>query len=411
MTDRVTSSRMETLGYNKQGWWRTPPGHSPNPSFSGGFLNIDSFKLERYFAEYEFSARYLLSPSDCEALSLQELLNLADVETRGLWDGLKLGYTESQGHPMLREEISRLYKHIPAGQILTAVPEEAVWIAMNVLLQPGSRVVVVWPAYQSLFEIARSIGCEVVPWPLEVQAGRWGVNLERLERALKGATMLVLNFPHNPTGFLPDAKTYAEIFQLARREGVLVFSDEMYRCLEHDPSARLPAACELSENAVSLSGMSKSFGLPGLRTGWLAFRNPRLLEKFQSYKDYTTICASAPGEILALAALRARDAILARNLQIVRHNLKLAEVFFEGQPDLFEWIRPDAGSTAFPRWLGSGTVEDFCKAAVEKSGVMVVPGSIFSVPGNHFRVGLGRSDFYLALEAVGEFLVEQSKGE
>ena len=373
-------------------------------------MGIDSFKLERYFAEYEFSARFLLSTSDCESLSLQELLNLADKETRRLWEDLRLGYTESQGHPLLREEISHLYQRIPPEHILTAVPEEAILIAMNVLLRPGDRVVVAWPAYQSLYEIARSIGCEVAPWPIEAQAGRWGVNLERLERALQGANMLVLNFPHNPSGYLPDSKTFASIFQIARRTGVIVFSDEMYRFLEHDPKSRLPAACDINENAVSLSGLSKSFGLPGLRTGWLAAQNPRLVEKFQAYKDYTTICASAPGEILAIAALRARETILARNLWIVRRNLELAEVFFGGQPDLFEWIRPDAGSTAFPHWVGGGKVEEFCKSAVERGGVMVAPGSLFGAPGNHFRVGLGRANFYEALEALGEFLVNRSQG-
>lgn len=379
-------------------------------SDSGVFLGIDSFKLERYFAEYEFSARFLLSPSDCESLTLQELLNLADPETQALWQGLKLGYTESQGHPGLREEIAHLYQSISPDRILTAVPEEAVLIAMNVLLRPGDRVVVTWPAYQSLYEIARSIGCEVIAWPLVAQGGRWGVNLEQLERAVQGAKLLVMNFPHNPSGFLPGADTYAAIFEIARRAGVFIFSDEMYRFLEHDPDLRLPAACDMSENAVSLSGLSKSFGLPGLRTGWLAVPDSRLVEKFQTYKDYTTICGSAPGEILAIAAIRARETILERNLKIVRRNLELAEVFFGGQPDLFEWIRPDGGSTAFPRWLGGGTVEEFCKDAVERSRVMVVPGSLFEMAGNHFRVGLGRSDFYLALQALGKFLVERFMG-
>jgi aspartate/methionine/tyrosine aminotransferase len=369
---------------------------------------MQPFKLERYFAEHEFSAPFLLSASDCESLSLQELLVLADPDTRRLWDGLSLGYTESPGHLRLRQAIAGLYASARLDDVLVAAPEEAIFIYMQTLLSPGDEVVAVAPAYQSLHEVARSLGCRVLPWQLALaETGRaasrgssrgWRVDLDLLDSLLNDRIrLLVLNFPHNPTGCLPSQTEFAAILALAERRGIYVFSDEMYRLLEYDPARRLPPACDLYERATSLGGMSKSLALPGLRIGWLASRAPGLCARWQEYKDYTTICSSAPSEILALMGLNARPSILARNLEIIRANLELAEAFFARHADLFRWLPPQAGSVAFPAWLGGG-VEQFCARMVESQGVMVVPGSMFDFPGQHFRLGLGRRNFPEALE-------------
>jgi len=365
------------------------------------------FKLERYFAEYEFKAPYLLSASDCESLRLGELLELADPETRRLWDGLSLGYTESPGHPRLREAIARLYQAIRPADVLVAAPEEAIFIFMQTLLAPGDEVVALAPAYQSLHEVARAAGAVVRPWPLGLSAQGWQVDLEGLERLLSRRTKLVvLNFPHNPTGCLPSRRELEAVLALAERSGAYVFSDEMYRLLEYDPSRCLPAVCDLYERGVSLGGMSKALALPGLRIGWLASRDHDLLRRCQEYKDYTTICSSAPSEVLALMALRAKETILARNLGIVQANLALAEPFFARHAGLLRWLPPQAGSVAFPAWTGPGELEPFCRRLVERQGVMLVPGSLFDYPGAHFRLGLGRRNFPTALS-----LFEKELGE
>jgi aspartate/methionine/tyrosine aminotransferase len=141
---------------------------------------IAPFKLERYFARHEFKARYLLSASDCEALSMKELLALADEDGLARWQSLSLGYTESLGLPVLRSEIARLYQAVPAEHILTLTPEEGIYIAMQALLKPGDHVICLFPAYQSLYEIARSIGCEVTPWMLRPDGDRWRLDFEAL---------------------------------------------------------------------------------------------------------------------------------------------------------------------------------------------------------------------------------------
>lgn len=365
--------------------------------------DISSFKLERYFALYEFKAPYLLSASDCETLSLSELLALANPTSRGLWENLTLGYTESSGHPLLRKAIAGLYPGMSPEDILVSAPEEGIFIFMQSLLDPGDEVIVLSPTYQSLLEIGRSIGCKVIPWQLKIGQSGWTLDLEWLERNLTSQTrLLVINFPHNPTGFLPTLPEFERVVALARQNGVMIFSDEMYRLIEHNPARLLPAMCDLYENGISLSGMSKAFGLPGLRIGWLATRAANLMKRWIRYKDYTTICNSAPSEILAILALEAREEILKRNLEIIRNNLALAEDFFSGDGRPFRWLAPTGGSVAFPGWNGEGTVEDFCQALIDRKGVMVVPGSLFEFPGSHFRIGLGRKNFPEALQKVKE---------
>jgi aspartate/methionine/tyrosine aminotransferase len=368
-------------------------------------MSIQPFMLERYFAEYEFKVKYLLSSSDCESLSLEEVLENANPAIRECWDTLRLGYTESQGHPLLRTEVSRLYERIHPGNVLIAAPEELIFIAMQTLLNPGDHIVAISPAYQSLHEIARSNGCQVTPWNVKTGPSGWTLDLAELEQSLTPRTrMLIINFPHNPTGYLPTLSDQEAILDLARRHDLYLFSDEMYRLLEADSAKRLPPVCDLYEKGISLSGLSKTFSLPGLRIGWLATQDHSLLERWVAYHDYTTICNSAPSEILAIMALQKKDWIIHRNLEIVGANLTAAGRFFTSHPDKFNWFLPDAGSVAFPEWKGAGSVEQFCQAALDQQGVMIVPGSLFGFPGNHFRIGLGRKNFPEALEQVGLYL-------
>jgi aspartate/methionine/tyrosine aminotransferase len=371
-------------------------------------MHFPPFKLERYFALYEFKVKYLLSPSDCESLSMAELLQMAAPASLELWQRLGLGYTESQGHPLLRNEVAGLYRHIQPENVLIAAPEEAIFIAMQTLLRPGDHVVAIAPAYQSLHEIARSIGCEVTNWSLEPDPkGAWQLDLGKLEDSLTARTrLLVINFPHNPTGFTLCAAELDGLIRLARQHDLYIFSDEMYRLLEYSPDMRLPAVCDLYEKGISLSGLSKSFALPGLRVGWLATQARPLMDAWLAFKDYTTICNSAPSEILGIIALQNKEQILQRNLAILHENIASAERFFTEHARQFVWFGPKAGSVAFPQWRGADNVEQFCQDILDKQAVMIVPGSLFDFHGSHFRVGLGRRNLPEALAHVGEYLKE-----
>lgn len=368
-------------------------------------MQIAPFKLERYFAEYEFKVQYLLSPSDCESLSLRELLAMADAETLALWNDLKFSYTESAGHPLLRAEVARMYETITSDAVMIAVPEEAIFVAMHTLLQPGDHVVTLFPAYQSLSEIARSLGVDVSLWQIALEGNHWQLNIESLKQLLTDRTrLLIINFPHNPTGFLPTRDEFNVIIALARQHGTYIFSDEMYRLLEYDSSQRLPAMCDVYERGISLSGLSKTFALPGLRLGWLATRDRQLVNQWLAFKDYTTICNSAPSEILGIIALRAKEKIISRNIEIIRQNLKIANDFFAEHVNRFHWFKPNAGSIAFPKWRDQQSIERFCADMINQYGVMILPGNVFDFPGNHFRVGLGRKNFADALTRVRDYI-------
>ncbi len=366
---------------------------------------IADFALERYFGKYEFAVDWLLSPSDCESMTVAELLALADEEGQQLWQSLTLAYTESPGHPRLRDEIAHMYQQVSTDGIVVAAPEELILVAMHSLLEPGDHLIHIAPAYQSLYAVAQSIGCAVTPWPLTVDGDRWTLDLAQLEASITQRTkLLVINFPHNPTGYLPDRATLDAIIALARAHRLTIFSDEMYRLLEYNAVDRLPALCDLYENGVSLSGMSKTFGLPGLRIGWLATQRTDLPARWLALKDYTTICNSAPSEILALIGLRAGEQLAARSLSIINANLALCIEFCAQHREQIHWLPPQAGSVAFPRWLGDEPLDALCQRALDQQGLMIVPSSIFGQAGDHFRIGLGRQNFPQVLEQLESLL-------
>jgi aspartate/methionine/tyrosine aminotransferase len=370
------------------------------------------FKLERYFAGREFKAKHLLSSSECESLGLEELLGLFDGETRGLWNDLRLGYTESAGHPVLRREIASLYRGLGSDDIVVLSPGEGILIALTALLGPGDHAVVTFPAYQSLTEIPAARGCATTLWPLELDGGGWALDPDFLERRIgKNTRVVAVNFPHNPTGCHLSRDRFARVVEICEKHGVTLFSDEMYRFLEHDEGERLEAAASLTARGVSLSGLSKSFGLPGLRIGWLASRDKRLIGAFSRLRDYTTLCSSAPSEILAIGALRAKDRILARNRSIVLRNLEIAGEFFERHRNLFTWVRPRAGSVSLARLNRLVPVADFCENLFRRRGVMLLPGSVFDLEGNYFRVGIGRSGMEEGLGVLEDYLLGEGLGE
>ncbi len=368
-------------------------------------MEITPFALERFFARYEFQTEYLLCASDCETLSVGDLLALESGAAERLLS-LRLGYTESPGAPALRQEIAGLYDSAGPQEVLVhAGAEEAIFVFMQALLSAGDHLVVHAPAYQSLHEVARSLGCQVTSWRGRETDG-WALDPDGLRKALRPNTKaVVLNLPHNPTGYLMERDRFVEVSSIADERGIILFSDEVYRGLEHDPGDRLPAACDISETAVSLGVMSKTYGLPGLRIGWIATRNRSLYEKMAAMKDYTTICSSAPSELLAEVALRHRETLTRRNVNIIRSNMLLLDRFFARYPDRFRWTPPTAGPIAFPA-IRNGDIEDFCRTLAGRANVLLLPGTVYGESGGHFRLGFGRANMPEALARFEGFLTE-----
>ena len=371
-------------------------------------MKFAPFKIENFFRQHEFSAPFGISQSDTEPLTLDALLGYASPERREQFDKLWLGYTETQGHPELRAAIAGLHQGISADEVIEAVPEEGVFLPMNSLLEAGDHVVVMHPSFQSLWEIARATGCELSFWRQRRREDGWHFDVDELERLLRPDTkMLVINFPHNPTGYLPPRADFERIVELARERNLILFSDEIYRFTEHEERLRLPSACELYERAIALGGLSKCFGLPGLRVGWLITRDARLSHELQEMKSYTTICGSAPSEILALIALENWRALTARSIEIVKGNISYCREFFEPYRDLFWIAYPNCGTITLAELNADMPVSEFAESVVAEQGVMVLPADVMLFEGNYFRLGLGRKSLPSALAPFEQFIVDR----
>ncbi len=367
-------------------------------------MNI--FKLEEYLARYEFSAKYLLCCSDAESFAMPEIIGMADEQERDLWNNLRLGYTEAPGLPLLRATVAHeLYNGLDAENILMfAGAEEGIFCALNAIIEEDDHVIVLTPCYQSLLEIPKSKGADIT----EIQAKEendWRIDLRAIYDAIKPNTKcIIINFPHNPTGQVIEQDELQALIEICESNGIWLFSDEVYRLLgsPNKPWA-IPAAC-LYEKGISLGVMSKAFGMAGLRIGWIACQDKAILKKIEQMKHYTSICNSAPSEVLTLIALRNKDAILERNNKIVADNLRLLDQFFIEYRHLFEWVRPQGGCVGFVKYKGIGSIESFCEKLVNTQNVLLMPASIYDYASNHFRIGFGRKNMPQCLDQLKEFL-------
>ncbi|KAF8060622.1 vioD [Scenedesmus sp. PABB004] len=371
------------------------------------------FKLERFFAKYEFAAPHLMCCSDCEPLPMAELLAAADADSLARWSSLRLAYTESQGLPALREAIAGLYEGVLPEQVVVCVPEEGIYLTMRALLRPGDEIVAPSPCYQSLHELAEAAGCTLSEWTPRAAGGPGGGG--RLEFAVsdvlplitRRTRLVVANFPHNPSGATLPAEDWAALVAACRAAGCWLMSDEMYRGLEAPPAAPLPSGVEY-ERGIVLGGLSKAWGLPGLRLGWLVSQDAAVLQDVLTYKDYTTICSPAPSEVLALAAVRATPALQARCRRIIAANSEAAEPFFARWRDVFDWAPPQAGPIAFPRLATGEDAEAWCDTLVREAGVLLLPAAAYEncppAARDRVRVGLGRADFPACLAALEPWL-------
>jgi aspartate/methionine/tyrosine aminotransferase len=370
-------------------------------------MQITPFRIEEYMGKYEFSAKYLLSSSDAESQTIQELLSL-EPGAHDTFLKLWCGYTESPGAPWLREALATMYQQILADHlVVVSAAEEAIFLFYHALLAPKDHAIVEAPCYESALTVPKSTGASVSEWRRKSE-NDWAHDITALERLIRPNTRAIyINTPHNPTGLLMPAQIFRRVLELAAQHGIYVFCDEVYRELEHDPATRLPAACDFYERALSLGSVSKTYGLPGLRLGWLACRDSAFLQKIISLKHYTTICSSAPSEFLTALAIRHRRKLIERNRQLVLKNLRLLSAFFTRRSDLFSWTPPNASTIGFARFHPEEDVRKFCENLVRESGVLLLPGSVYDEQ-RHIRFGYGRRNMPESLARFEAWLATYS---
>lgn len=356
---------------------------------------LPDFRLETHFSKWEFKAKYHMTASDAESMSMRDLLAMATPDEREAFEGMWLGYTETFGAPDLRETIATLYENRNADEVLCfAGASEGIFAANSVILDKDSHAIVVTPNYQSHETLPMAL-CEATGVPLDADDG-WSLDIDRIAEAIRPNTKLVtINFPHNPTGTILPLDRYQALIKLCRKHGIYILHDEIFNGLGQTGTQHLPYTADVYERGLSLNVMSKSYGLPGLRIGWIACADKDVISKMERMKHYLSICNSGPSERLTQIALRNREKLLERNCGIIDENLVKWDAFFARYPKLFDWQRPDGSCMAFPRYKGSEGVEMFCRSLVEESGILFLPSTIYrselsATPTDRFRLGFGR---------------------
>lgn len=378
---------------------------------------LPDFRLETWFSRWEFAAAHSFTASDAQTMSLNELLAMAGRSIEDL-GALDLGYRPTFGTSELRSAVASLYDNVESDDVLAfSGAQEALFWVLAELLRDGGHAVVTVPNYQSMEAIPLASSASVSGLPLWEGNGpdlRWTLDLDRLVGLLRPDTRVVaVNFPNNPTGFVPARDTFVALAELCHERGIVLVSDEVYRGIETDPRMTLPHAADLSPSAVSINVLSKSYGLPGLRIGWVATLDRALLGRLEKCKHYTSICNPGLTEHLATIAIGLGDRIHARNRAIVAENIVTVREFFAEFPDLFAFESPIGGCVAFPRYLGADGPDAFATRAIEEAGVLTLPSSIYSsslgdVPTDRIRIGFGRTSTPETIDVLRRHLMALS---
>lgn len=356
-------------------------------------MNLPPFETELYYAQYEFTSPHLLSASDCQTMTVGELLALAKMSPERLLE-LSLGYTESQGHPELREAIAYRYSLTADKVLVLGSPIEGLFLLSRLF---EGETIVLTPAYDAL----KNLPTRCLPWRLLPTDTGWSLDFEALDQLVTPETqLLVVNFPHNPTGYVPTPEEWDRLVEWAAARDLWLFSDEMYDGLLRPEVEPLPSAVGMYRRAVVLGGLSKSHGLPGLRCGWIASPDSDVIQRLLALKMYTSICPPAPVEFLAKVALSVEAHLVIRSNRLVEDNLTLADAFFSRHADRFCWRRPRGASVALVELLTEEDAESWCRRLADEHGVVLLPGNFLGAGNRFVRFGFGRESFGEALAAL-----------
>ena len=344
---------------------------------------------------YSTKAKYFMGASASETMTLTELLELANDDELKLWHELPLGYSNSQGDISLREKIAEDYPGLTAENIITfSGAQEAIFATYHALLKPQDQVQVVLPIFEPLALIAESIGADVKSVSLTGSKKQsWKLNVNELLSAIHASTILTaINFPHNPTGAMIKIDELNQIVGQCANNDSWLFSDEVFRGLEYQKIDQLPPVATMYEKGISLGVMSKAYGLGGVRVGWIACQNKKLIQRLLEIKHFLSICNGRADELLALIALNHADDLLSHNRETIKKNLKLLNNT-DSLNSIVNWHQPLAGCVAYPEWLGGADASLFATELIQKKELMVIPGNCFLEANQCFRIGFGRKDF------------------
>jgi aspartate/methionine/tyrosine aminotransferase len=370
-------------------------------------MRIETFAMERMQSTWENVVEYNLSESGVHPLTLKELLTPGEIEelTR-----VGIGYTQTNGTPPLRERIARLYPGAGPDQVLaTSGSSEANFLLMWSLVEPGDEVLFELPNYMQMWGLLRGFGADVKPFHLRQELG-WQPDLDELRKLVTPKTkLIILTNPNNPTGSTLGRQAMDTVVELAAGAGAWILADEVYQGAELS-GERTPSFWGAYDKTLIVNGLSKAYGLPGLRIGWIVGPE-EVVERTWPYHDYTTISPSALSDRLATLALSpgTRNRILARTRGILNANFPVLRGWFERQEGLFTYLPPRAGAICFARYDLRANSTALVERLIKEKSVLVVPGDHFEMDG-YLRFGYGPEKAYL-LEGLGrvEELLKKSR--
>ncbi len=357
-------------------------------------MNVEPFALERWMTTYEMNVQFDIAESGILPMSMGELLGLMPQAERdealARLLAMPLNYSEACGTLALRSALAATYPATTPDQILvTTGAIEANYLIFHTLLKPGDHVVAVHPAYQQLHSVPQAIGCNVSLWELRDEGG-FHYDLDDLRQLVTPQTKLIIvNTPHNPTGAMLSEEQLREIYALAEANDAYLLCDEAYRWLDipgGDPFA--PPARSLGAHGISVGTLSKPFGLPGLRIGWIAATDD-VISACWSMRDYISLSPGKLSDALAVIAIENRDAIIARNQPIIEQNLVTALDWFAAQADVATWSPPRGGLLALMKFDLPIDSLTLANRLAEEYSVMLAPGWAFGYE-SHLRLGLGQ---------------------
>lgn len=347
-------------------------------------MKLPRFGVEEWLNVHEKSAIYDIAGVSIKSLTLEELLALAGVAPESFFADLlskKLDYGWIEGSPAFKEEVAKLYQDVTSDRILqTNGATGATLLALYALIEPGDHVISIYPTYQQLYDIPKSLGAEVDLWQVKEEQG-WLPDLQELRGLIRPTTkMICINNANNPTGALMDQAYLKELVAIAQEVGAYILSDEVYKSFE----TPVPSIVDLYAKGIAVNSLSKTYSIPGIRVGWVV-ANTEVSNLLRDYRDYTMICAGVFDDMVATLALQHKEAILARNAHILQENLSIMDDWIAGEPKA-SWIRPASVSTSFVKLDIEEPVESFALELLQDYGVLVVPGNRFDIE-QHVRIG------------------------
>ncbi|KAF2270937.1 aminotransferas-like protein [Lojkania enalia] len=355
-------------------------------------VQIETFAVEAWMDAHENNCTHNIAETCCASISIDQLRELSeDKSSREIFQTSEpLTYGAIRGSDELRNSLSRLYSAkgtpLPAENILsTPGAIQANYLCAYALVGNSDHVICHFPTYQSLYEIPKQLGASVSLWKASAE-GKWIPSISDLKSLVQPNTkLIIINNPNNPTGAVLGKPFLQQVIDVAAENDIAILCDEVYRPIFHSinplDSDFPPSLLSMGyKKAIVTGSMSKAYALAGIRVGWIASRDPEIVEKIAEARHYTTISVSQLDERVAAYALHPNTihSLLARNIQLAKTNLELLQKFIIKNEDECEWVKPLAGTTAFVKFYREGKAvdsTDFCKKLVEKTGVLFVPGN------------------------------------